>query len=593
LTTPAAYERSWFAPLERRPLFAASVFAFIALTLAAELNRTAPPDMAFLLYAAGRVLDGAQLYRDVVEINPPLVIWLNLPIEAVARALHASEFVAYRLFAAAFIGLVFGLCYRIVRLYVLPDRPVFGRYVLLLLCVALFPLAGDDFGQREHFVFALLTPNLLLVAARARGPALRANPPRYRETALVGVLAGLAVALKPHFLLAWLALTLFQPLRGRWRLTTETSWTLACLVAYGALVFFAAPEYLTMAALLGPSYLQYLKEPWYSIVVLAPGAPLVFVSLLAVGVLWRYARNPALWAVVALEVVACYLAGVAQQKGLRYHFYPSFALALVLLGIVAADAPVAAPRLSERLYARVARVLTVTIGLVVIVLRLVDLAGGTAADRRARAELNDLAAFVHDHAGGRPVGVLSYHIGSAFPLVNYAEVTLASRFPHLWLLPTSYWDELQTEAPLVYHTPAEMQPPEEYLWNAVRRDLMDAQPRLILVLRSARDVPENGLRRLQYVAYFGRDPDLADLFQRYELVAKKGEYDVYQRLGPGAARTAPAPSASPGTSDVLQSQPGKVRLAILEPAFLIGVLAFAAVWGLSVSLDRRRTKGSY
>ena len=43
----------------------------------AELRSYAQPDIAFLLDAGGRVLDGARLYVDVVEINPPLVIVLN------------------------------------------------------------------------------------------------------------------------------------------------------------------------------------------------------------------------------------------------------------------------------------------------------------------------------------------------------------------------------------------------------------------------------------------------------------------------------------------------------------------------------------
>src|SRR5690242_6137582 len=112
------------------PLFAAAAFACIAIAVAAELGNTAPPDMAFLLYAAGRLLDGATLYRDVVEINPPLVIWLNVPIESLARATHLSEFVLYRLATEVVVGALFRFSYHLVRWYVLPDRPADGRYLL-------------------------------------------------------------------------------------------------------------------------------------------------------------------------------------------------------------------------------------------------------------------------------------------------------------------------------------------------------------------------------------------------------------------------------------------------------------------------------
>ncbi len=573
--------------LERPPVFNAAIFACIALTLAGQLNRPAPPDMAFLLYAAGRLLDGATLYRDVVEINPPLVIWLNVPIELLARATHVSEFVVYRLVTTVLVGGLFGFSYQLIRWYVLPDRPPYGRYLLLLLCFALFPLVGDDFGQREHFVLALLTPYILLVAAQRRGAALRGVGPRRSERVVIGVLAGVALALKPHFALAWLALVFFQPARGRWRAAPEVVWTVVFLGAYAAVVLLATPQFLAMALALGPAYLRYIREPWYSLLVLAPGAPLVFVTLLAAIVLRRFSRDPILWALLATEVVACYLGGMAQQKGLRYHFYPSFALAFVLLGLVAADAPTAAPWLSQRLYGRVARVLTVTIVLVVLAGRLVDIVGGSPADRRARADLDDLAGFVRAHAEGRPVGVLSYHIAAAFPLVNYAEVRLASRFPHLWLLPVSYSDSLDAGGALIYHAPADMKPPEKYLWDSVREDLTKSQPNVILVLRPARDAARNGLRRLHYIAYFGRDPALASLFQRYQLVAEKGEYDVYQRVADAAKQVGPAPSAAPGTLDVLRPQLREVRIQILDPTFLAGLAVFAFAWAVSLVLDRR------
>jgi hypothetical protein len=581
---PQVPERRHIALLEERPLFSAAVFALVTLTLGAQLARTAPPDMAFLLYAAGRVLDGAKLYRDVVEINPPLIVWLNIPIVLLARATHLSEFLVYRLASGAAVGALFSLCYRVMRWYAFPDQPAYGRYCLLLLCFALFPLAAEDLGQREHFVLALLAPYILLVTARLRG-----REPPFGEALGLGILAGIAIALKPHFALAWLALEAFRLTRGSARLTPELIGTVVFLVAYAATVILIAPEFLTMASALGPLYLRYLHAPFYSLFVLAPGALLVLVALLAAAVLRRSSRHPVLWALLAAEVVACFLSGAAQQKGLRYHFYPSFALAFVLLGLVAVDVPANAARLSTRLYGRVARVLTATIVVVVLGTAIVDAAGGSPADRRARAQSEDLAEFVRAHADGRPVAVLSYHIAGAFPLVNYAGVSLASRFPHLWLLPASYWDSLEVAAPLVYHTVAQMRPPERYLWDAVHQDLLQAQPGLILVLRPARDVAPNGLRRLHYIRYFERDPDLAALFSRYQLLATKGEYDVYERLRNHAARIGPPPSSELGQLDVLRPQLREVRLEIIDPAFLAGLLVFAAIWCISLVAKRRET----
>ena len=78
------------------------------------LSRTLP-DISFLLYAAGRVLDGATLYVDLIEINPPLIVWLNLPIVALARAAGVSELALYRIFVTLLLVVSAAACAAIIR----------------------------------------------------------------------------------------------------------------------------------------------------------------------------------------------------------------------------------------------------------------------------------------------------------------------------------------------------------------------------------------------------------------------------------------------------------------------------------------------
>ena len=66
-------------------------------SLAAEWRSLIRPDTGFLLDAAQRVLGGERLYVDVVEINPPLIVWLNMGAVAFARTLGVSAIVVYRL----------------------------------------------------------------------------------------------------------------------------------------------------------------------------------------------------------------------------------------------------------------------------------------------------------------------------------------------------------------------------------------------------------------------------------------------------------------------------------------------------------------
>jgi hypothetical protein len=416
----------------------------------------------------------------------------------------------------------------------------------------------------------------VIVASRVAG-----GEPRAGDAAPAGALAGIALALKPHFALVWLFVEVYARARnptGWRRITPELAATVAIVSAYVVGVALFTPEYLRLAATLGPAYATYLRDPFPRLLLTGPGAALVLFSLLAAFAGRRGSSYPAWWALVGVAVVACFFAGAAQEKGLRYHFYPAFALAFVLLAIVAAEARTAASNLSERVYARASRVVLGTLAIVLVGRTVVAAAGGGPAQRRAHAESQELASLVRSHAAGGHIAVFSYNIRSAFPLVNYAGVTLASRFPHLWIFPVAYWDELHRDAPLRYRTPDQMTPQERYLFESVRADLLEAQPELLLILRPGRDLARNGLRRLHYVQYFGRDPDVAALFARYQLLAQMGEYDIYERLELSASRTAPPPTDAPGQGDARLARVTEVQLGLLDGELVAGVAVFLILW---------------
>jgi len=559
------------------------------LGLAAELAKPATPDMGFLLYAARRVLDGAHLYRDVVEINPPLIIVLNLPIVLLARAIGLSEFIVYRVASVLFVGALLAYSARLIHRYVLPGQPARRRGLVLLLAFAVFMLPRIDFGQREHFVLALLLPYVLVAAGRHLG-----RTPGALEAAIIGFMAGAAVGLKPHFVLVWAAVEVFRRTdcsrAERWQVTPEMTGFACFLATYGLAVLWLTPDYLTVASLLGPAYIRYMREPFVNLLVLGPGAPLVGFVLLALVVLRRRLFASALGGLVAWSMVTCFIAGAVQQKGFRYHFYPALALAFVLLGLLAAERPASNAALSERLYSRASRALLGAIIAVVMGWAVLDIAGADRVVRQQKEEMASLVGAVKARAGGRPVGVLSYTIASAFPLVNYAGVDLASRFPHLWPLAATYWDAIDRGTPLRYHSAADMPPVERYFVKAVREDLLAAQPRLLIVLRPARDVPKNGLRRLHYVEYLERDPDLATFLSSYEFVEHQGEYLLYQRRPPDAPASGSAPSSAPGTQDVIRPELSEVRLGMLDPESLAGALVFGICWVLLAAADRRRAR---
>src|SRR3982751_1228442 len=74
------------APAALWPLLCALLLTLAVTAL--RLTGGVDSDVASQLQIAQRIHEGARLYRDIVEVNPPLWFWMALPIERLAAFLH-------------------------------------------------------------------------------------------------------------------------------------------------------------------------------------------------------------------------------------------------------------------------------------------------------------------------------------------------------------------------------------------------------------------------------------------------------------------------------------------------------------------------
>ena len=165
------------------------LLAVVAVVLFTMLRSPLKDDVAWLLYVARRWLAGRELYIDVVEINPPLIVWISaIPIQLASVLGIDAQYTAIPFFVAAVLGCAWwtaSLLQGSGRLF--DDRlPVFAAIGTVLLVVP-----AGDLGQREHLLVAAILPYLALFARsldgeragaarvadrrRARRPRLRAE----------------------------------------------------------------------------------------------------------------------------------------------------------------------------------------------------------------------------------------------------------------------------------------------------------------------------------------------------------------------------------------------------------------------------------
>ncbi len=570
-------------PLMDRRVYLLAVLAIIGLGVGAQFSSHVIPDTAWSLHVAERLLHGSRLYVDVIEVNPPLVIWLNLIPAWLGAVLGASEVTLYRLGVIALCLLSAWLCGRVLRLVLQDHDPTFRRLILLLVLFALLPASREDFGEREHLLLALALPYVLLAAARAR---LVPVPTVLGATA--GLLAGVGIALKPYFVALWLAIEAWLFFGAQIRRPAERlEGVLVALVGacYLGAVVLLTPEYLTIVRLMAGPYYHYLSNSLLITGLLGDGAPIGLFALLGFVALRGTGRRRELWTVLALATAGFYASALLQQKGWRYHFYPSLATGLVLIGVMAWDGRGPPSSWARRIYSVAVATAALLVPAFIVVACVLQMADPHAPRYEADPDLDRLLPIVREHAAGKSVMVLSSNMASSFPLVPYSGARWALRFPSVWFLVAAYQDDLFRDEPLPYRRPEGRGPLERYMADAVVADFQDAKPELILVLRSAPDRKGWGARRLDYVRYFRMDERFDRLFRDYGYVAEVGQYHLYRR---GAEMNSPAssPALGRGLPPGRSIAPG-VEWQAIGTENIVQAVLFSLTFGL-VYCHRRR-----
>jgi hypothetical protein len=257
-------------------------------------------DAIWQIWLGRQMLGGAELYRDIIEVNPPLWFWMAEPLAALGADPRLTV-----------IG--FFIATMAVSLFLTPPRFRLPAAAVMLLV----PL--HDFGQREHFTLLATIPYVFAVATRAR----RETP---RFPVLVGLLAALGICLKPHFLLVPLALELLVHRGGHVRAETVTL-ALGGL-AYAAAIPIFAPAYFMVALPIVMRFYGAFGQAHPNYIMLAAA------FVLAAAGAWGGRRKGSIETrALVLASLAFVPAVLIQDKGFAYHSLPARGL-LALAAIV-------------------------------------------------------------------------------------------------------------------------------------------------------------------------------------------------------------------------------------------------------------------
>ncbi len=448
-------------------------------------------DVAWILWLAEEVLAGRELYRDLIEINPPLIVWLSLPIVRLADGLGVSPYLVF--YVAVLILLV--AC-AVLALRLLPERPAGAE---LLLAFVLGPLAGADLGQREHICVGLLMPILALALRRKTSPDA---PPPLGAAIAAGILAGVAIALKPFLAPVWLLLMPFR------RPAVEDLVVVFVGGLYVGCVLLLEPDYLPLPVTLMETYVAFNQQSWLAMLVHGTGLTLL---LLAAG--WVYLARQGfrsqLVTLCLLTAGSAWVGAVIQRKGWDYHWYP--AVAFLVLSVMAIYQVANGRRLGNGVPPhRVTSYLVAAVSLLVAGRFFVAIEA--LLERRASIELLRTVS----HPGDR-VLVLTMRVSDAWPAVPLAGAKWAARLPSLWFAQAGGMQP-----------PARMGVGERMLYDTIVEDLL-AEPERLVVETS--ELNGRRLRRSGFdvLAYLRQDSRAAVALTHYRQTQRTRGMSIWVR----------------------------------------------------------------
>lgn len=502
-------------------------------------------DIGWYIHVAGRLVDGADLYVDVVEVNPPLIVYLATPAVALARILGAWDVAVYRTMAMGAALLSLTVTWRLLPGLLGPGSDLARRVILLLLAFLVLAGAGIEFGQREHLVVLFAVPYLLAAGARASGAEIS---PAF--AVLVGALGGIGFAIKPHFLLVLVAVEAYVAWRRSPRLLRRPELlAAACVVtAYAGVVVVFEADYLRVARMGLEVYDDYLPADLPTVARMPQAA---FAAVAAAVGAWAPGtgrRRPSC-RILALSTALFAVAVFIQNKGWSYHWYPAVvtgALTLAVAGLGLLDA--AARALRDRLPTGFGPERTLLALLTAILLAGTAWRGMSSSSYRERMAqlgtnmLPEMIRLVEERTDGDTIAILSTSMQVAFPLVNYTGVGWGLRFSCLWMLPGLYEPTPPRTRSFPYHDEAEMGWIERYLRRTVVRDLRASRPRLLIVDTWP---PGYTLYGFDYLEYLEGVPGFRSLMEEYRRLGSLERFSIFVRTEKArrSASSHPAPAS--------------------------------------------------
>jgi len=489
------------APDSRRSGMTVIILGLLSGTFLVRAFYPINHDVSYFLYIARLILEGGTQYVDLIDHNLPLATQILLPVVMLSDWAGLPIDLALTSYIMVLVVVAWALCMVQILRWNIGDTAKF--WIAAILIAGFCYLPGYFFAQREHLFTILIAPYLVAMASRSAGQTI----PTWFAV-ISGVLAGLSIGVKPHFVLVPAVMEAMLLLQRQHKLLrAENLSLLATVTALTVYVLVVYPEWAGQIVPAALSTYGAYNEPILMV------AWLIIITILFSLVYLLCRRNshvtPSIFRILMFSILGSLFIYVLQRKGWLYHSYPLIFFIFLLFCAALASWDYADWRKAR--YAAPALVASVLLGFLVYnIARLPD-----------RTDLEAMSGRVQNTTGA--ILVLSTGLFPGFPLVLEEKRRWASRFPGLGYLPQIATNDRAGERD---QTMAR--------WEASMRshlvsDIKRNKPSIIFVpgnTYQAQGLPE-GFDILEWLL---RDPDFVAAWSRYRASGRTPKFLVYERI---------------------------------------------------------------
>ncbi len=484
-----------------------AIFAAILFYIDTMLNH----DSSWYLVATTEWLNGAVLYRDILENNPPLAFYLTVPAVLLSRATGMTAENAFLLtvFAAIFASLIW--THRLLqKAYLIshPNRLIMLAAAYLALCVT--PVS--DFGQRDHLTVIFVLPYVILTAFRSKVGR--------QERVAIGLAAAFGIALKPHFIVLPIALAVVSAYQRR-QFSMIFSAQHASIILAGALyIAFVAIVHYEYFELIVP--MARLVYGAYSVPLLAiiPVSVFVVISFLITVVLAGKFEKQEQYSIIILLITlfSFIISYFLQYKGWRYHTIPIYSFLLIATTWVFI---VSSGRLRSNRRLAMFFVLTLPTAVAVFAFHI-------AAGPYFNGNVARFTPFLSRDGMPLRFVALDTRVSVSFPLANLTGATLATHFSAPWIIPGAV-RQLTLGAPSADQR-ERLEQTLEFARQTITADIVTCRPDIVLInVDEAK--PYFGEARFDYLEFLAQSERFQTVWRDYRFVERIGGIEIWEKMG--------------------------------------------------------------